>query len=494
MRAQPGLQLVTSSVVAMSLDGSEVVTSGDDGIVYRLCVGHGASRPLVLFRTDPLMPAPFLTEPPARLWWLKRDRVAVLDVASGSEVAGGFPFPEPITALIDGQGALRPDLHCMVVRTAAGDWQAWECDATGVRQTVSLEDAPDGASAILLGADGDFVAIIPQNQPQTVRFWNVHTGRVVPLSAQYPAVLRRLDNTRPACFSTDGRRFVAGDASGVVKIWDPATGESLTQLGPLRQTVILGLDFSRDGRRIVTRNNWSEVQLWDASSGRPASPVLVDGGDIRGAAFSPAGEILLTWATNGVARVWDGRSGAPMSDPMRHPGSEIRAAAFAADSRRVATASEDRTARVWDARSGQPVTEPMMHEDCKRVLDCAISPDGRFLQTEPGSLPGAAPTYCIWSVPPDAGDAPASEWLLQLATILATKSVNDAAQCVEVPEVLAQLDDVRRQLAALPPDAPYAEWGRWVLDDSPTRPIAPGFTITLAEAEEMRVRFCGSDR
>jgi len=41
---------------------------------------------------------------------------------------------------------------------------------------------------------------------------------------------------------------------------------------------------------------------------------------------------------------------------------------------------------------------------------------------------------------------------------------------------------VRQELDALPADAPYAEWGRWILSDPDTRPIAPGLNITLAEA------------
>ena len=40
---------------------------------------------------------------------------------------------------------------------------------------------------------------------------------------------------------------------------------------------------------------------------------------------------------------------------------------------------------------------------------------------------------------------------------------------------------IRRELAALPDDAPYVEWGRWLLADRTTRSIAPGFTITPAE-------------
>ena len=39
--------------------------------------------------------------------------------------------------------------------------------------------------------------------------------------------------------------------------------------------------------------------------------------------------------------------------------------------------------------------------------------------------------------------------------------------------------------AALPADAPFAEWGRWFLADRATRSIAPAFTITPAETEKL---------
>jgi len=50
---------------------------------------------------------------------------------------------------------------------------------------------------------------------------------------------------------------------------------------------------------------------------------------------------------------------------------------------------------------------------------------------------------------------------------------------------MAPIDNVRRELAALPDDAPFVEWGRWILDDREDRSIAPGFTITPAEADAL---------
>ena len=46
-------------------------------------------------------------------------------------------------------------------------------------------------------------------------------------------------------------------------------------------------------------------------------------------------------------------------------------------------------------------------------------------------------------------------------------------------------DASRRTPDALPNDAPYVEWGRWFLANRATRSVAPGFTLTPAEAEKV---------
>ena len=51
--------------------------------------------------------------------------------------------------------------------------------------------------------------------------------------------------------------------------------------------------------------------------------------------------------------------------------------------------------------------------------------------------------------------------------------------------MFGKIADIRRTLAALPDDSPYVEWGRWFLSDRATRSIAPGFTITPAEAQKL---------
>src|SRR5258706_6418962 len=77
-------------------------------------------------------------------------------------------------------------------------------------------------------------------------------------------------------------------------------------------------------------------------------------------------ETALTWQL--LDR--DGKIVAEFHHPKR-----IRTAAISPDGTRVVTASEDNTARVWNARTGQPISNPMRHADM--VLFAGFSPDGR---------------------------------------------------------------------------------------------------------------------
>ncbi len=63
--------------------------------------------------------------------------------------------------------------------------------------------------------------------------------------------------------------------------------------------------------------------------------------------------------------------------------------------------------------------------------------------------------------------------------------LNEDGQFVTATDAFGKIADLRRTLADLPDDAPCVEWGRWFLADRATRSIAPGFTITPADAEKL---------
>ncbi len=252
----------------------------------------------------------------------------------------------------------------------------------------------------------------------------------------------------------------------------------------MRGTKVNGVEYSPDGTRIATANDWGEVQLWDAATLQPVSPVLHHATSAGSVAFCHDSRLLLSNSTDRSARLWDARDGAVVGEPMPHADG-VRSVYFDRPGGRVVTASNDGTARVWEARTGLPLSEPMLH-GALRVPLAEFSPNGHFARTETGSTPDEPSRFFLWAVPPSLPPGAATpDWLLDLATICAGQSIDSEGRVVDAADALAKIDDVRRTLAALPDDAAFVEWGRWILAHRATRSIAPGFTITPAEADAL---------
>src|SRR5690606_9074671 len=67
---------------------------------------------------------------------------------------------------------------------------------------------------------------------------------------------------------------------------------------------------------------------------------------IRQCNFSPDGTRVVTAGNDGVARLWDAATGAPIGEPLRHDGAVARAW-FDSSGMRVLTRSADGTAAFW---------------------------------------------------------------------------------------------------------------------------------------------------
>src|SRR4030095_10723669 len=67
-------------------------------------------------------------------------------------------------------------------------------------------------------------------------------------------------------------------------------------------------------------------------------------------AFSRDGKWVLTGAFDGVAQLWDRRTGTAWGTPLRHD-SEAHTAIFSPDGDHILTTSTDKTARLWETKS-----------------------------------------------------------------------------------------------------------------------------------------------
>jgi WD40 repeat protein len=94
---------------------------------------------------------------------------------------------------------------------------------------------------------------------------------------------------------------------------------------------------------------------------------------VHSATFSPDGSLVVTGSEDGMARVWDAKTGALVLALKGHTAA-VHSATFSPDGSRVLTTSYDGTARIWDAKTGAGVVALEKYTGMDH--SATFSPDG----------------------------------------------------------------------------------------------------------------------
>lgn len=105
--------------------------------------------------------------------------------------------------------------------------------------------------------------------------------------------------------------------------------------------------FSPDDRRVLTASLDRTLRIWDAKSGAPLTESLQHGGAVSQATFSPDGTRILSAFLGGSARLWDAATGRPLTEWLKTNGRLVRSARFDPTGREIATGTQEQVARVW---------------------------------------------------------------------------------------------------------------------------------------------------
>jgi WD40 repeat protein len=314
-----------------------------------------------------------------------------------------------------------------------------------------LLDHPAAVNALAFHPAGD--RLLTGCDDGVARVWQLGTGK---------ALLPQFVHFRPARFpnpswpfrtgvlavswSPNGKVIATAGRDGTARLWDAATGASLSEPLQHEAAEVTCLGFSPDGASLWTGSgDWrlrrwgvpdgrllsssakvgfcfalavhprheevatghlhdSQILRWDAATGNMRPGVLRHMEIVRALAYSPDGRLLLSGSDDHTARLWDTASGAPVGSTLRHPG-RVHGVAFHPGGRRVATCGEDGSVRVWGLAPGS-LRHTLRHPDWPQAV--AFSPDGRRILTT--TFGGAARQAFLWDV--DSGAHAEPELLL----------------------------------------------------------------------------------
>jgi WD40 repeat protein len=173
--------------------------------------------------------------------------------------------------------------------------------------------ASEGPALQFLTFSPDGKTIAATDGAEKIYLWGVPSARsLATLTAenQYNNSWNPADpntsNIDSLTFSPDSTVVACGTYAGIVRVWDVATGRSISAFsvdgddpsGAVARPVTT-LVFSPDGHMLVTADSTDgTLGVWDVASGRDLATLSVPGGDVASAAFTPAGTLLVATTNN----------------------------------------------------------------------------------------------------------------------------------------------------------------------------------------------------
>jgi WD40 repeat protein len=283
---------------------------------------------------------------------------------------------------------------------------------------TDVEFSPDGSRLLTTSEDHTGIVWDADNGDELGRFlgspgrlflgrFSPDGSRVVTAGSDLAADLWVVDRGAPlavfsarggsgysVAFSPDGSKLVTTGRTGNVDLWDAREGSLMREFSApsLRTDDVWGSTFSPDGSLVAASSTFRSVQLWDVATGEPTMTLRFAKGEGPGSPGAPADLEGVVWAVvfskdgstigtasqDGIARLWDAKTGDLI---LRYEGHEaaVNYLAFSPGGDRVLTGSDDGTAQVWSASDGK--TLMTLHGHPEGVQAVGWSPDGKVLAT-----------------------------------------------------------------------------------------------------------------
>jgi WD40 repeat protein len=226
-------------------------------------------------------------------------------------------------------------------------------------EIVAIAFSPDGTLLASGGGKG------------ILRLWDPVTGQ----QASWLPPQGDLHSISALAFAPDGRTLVAGGGAGLF-LWDMHTRKPLHHFG-----LPGGADFvafSPDGRTLASGGSGkSAVYLWEVATGKELRRFVGGEDDVLTAAFAPDGKLLATAGGHGRIHLWDPATGKERLRLTDERLEWVASVAFSPDGTVLAAGGADEAVLLWDVATGKALPSLRGHENS--VTAVAFSPDGRYL-------------------------------------------------------------------------------------------------------------------
>lgn len=203
-------------------------------------------------------------------------------------------------------------------------------------------------------------------------------ARIQIFSAKTRQVVRTIARFKETAYSgefrPDGKLLVAGDASGLVQVFDSNSRSILLTLQPTNLPTHVTKFHPKTLTTILSASDDRVVRLWDIAATEPTAAFSAHGDYVRSAGFlSAAADTVVTGCYDGNLRIFDPRADNSTASLILSHGAPIEAV-LPLTSTTVLSAGGP-VIKVWDLVAGKMVKE--LGNFQKTVTSLAVGGSGR---------------------------------------------------------------------------------------------------------------------
>ncbi|MBI5210420.1 MAG: protein kinase, partial [Elusimicrobia bacterium] len=253
---------------------------------------------------------------------------------------------------------------------------------SGLRAGWQRRVFEDSGGALALAATPDGGRLLSGHPDQTMRLWEIGTGRCLRAFKGYDGAVNCV------CASLDGRFGAAGSAKGALKLWELGTGRDCGLLARHSGAVRLAC-LSPDGRTSLSVGEEDDgILLREIATDKPET-LAGHGGPVRSLCFSADGRLVLSAGEDKTLRLWAIASRKCVKVITGHD-RPVRSACLTPDGASALSVDSAGALRLWELASGRCV-KTVAQADSRGAC---LTPEGRFAL----SL-GEGRTLDVWEFP-----------------------------------------------------------------------------------------------
>ncbi|MFE2284437.1 WD40 repeat domain-containing serine/threonine protein kinase [Streptomyces sp. NPDC059443] len=273
-------------------------------------------------------------------------------------------------------------------------WPGSGTDADPGGPVARLAGHTNEITSLAFGPDGKTLA--SGSDDHTVRLWDVATGRTITTYRGHT------DNVMSLAHSPDGKTLYSGGFDKTLRRWDLRTGKPMSLVASYNgeYDYVCSLAVSPDGETLAVGVG-SRVELVAVSTGHSSATLTGHGGSLNDLAFSPDGKLVASVASEIGAKIWlwDVATGRLLKTLTGESKDHFNAVMFSPDGKTVAGAGPG--VQLWDLATGKPtatLTDPHPYVDT-----AAYRPGGTMIAgaggvREPNTADNTGKTVSLWDL------------------------------------------------------------------------------------------------